>query len=62
MDRWWNPKWTETLFKIYIVSSIICFLGVVIFWYFGPIEIAQMCGLGLMWSIFGSLINRQGVI
>jgi hypothetical protein len=62
MDKWWNPEWTKIFFKIYIASSIICFLGVAFFWYSGPIEIAQIFALGLMWSIFGSLINRQGVI
>lgn len=59
MDKWWNPEWTVVLYKIYAVLSVICLLGVLFFWYYGPKEIAQIFGLGLLWSVFGTLINSH---
>jgi len=54
-------KWLENykirLFYLYIILSIVFFAGIILFYFIGPIEIAQICGLGLFWTVFGAFLN-----
>jgi hypothetical protein len=53
----WPRLWSKNLFKMYCIFSIIFIVGIVYFWIMGPIEIAQICGLALFWTVFGAFIN-----
>ena len=53
----WEVEWSKKLFLMYVVLSVISFLGVIYFGMMGPIELAQICGLALFWTVFGSFIN-----
>ena len=53
----WPKVWSRKLFKMYCVLSAVFILGIISFWIMGPIEIAQICGLALFWTVFGSFIN-----
>ena len=54
-----SPKLFKVLFYVYLVLFPIFLLSTVVFWLTGPIQIAQICGLGSMWSLFGLLINKR---
>jgi len=59
IDELWNPDWARVLYHFYFILTIIFLLGIICFWIVGPIEIAQICALGFMWTLFGTLLNRS---
>lgn len=57
-EELWPENWSKTLFHIYSGLIVVFILGVICFWISGPIEIAQICALGLLWCLFGAILNR----
>ena len=48
----------NTLTKIYLMLIAPFLFGVVYFYIVGPRQIAQICALGLLWALFGALLNN----
>ncbi len=60
IDDLWNSKWNDIFLKIYILTTILSVSGILFFWHEDQILRAQICCIGLLWSVFGLLINKVG--
>ena len=59
--NWWKiiqqDATRKRLYEIYRVLTPTFAIGGIVAYFVLPIEIAQICGIGFLWSAFGTVLN-----